>query len=100
MTELNSKEILAYNPDNAILTQARPLGVVLKARSVTPSDTDDLPEFARWFKCGTTGTIAYVGWDGVSVSDAGPYVAGVWHPVASKRILSTGTTATQIMWGN
>ena len=99
-TELNAKDIPPYNPDNTILTTARPLGVILKARAVTPSDTADLPEYARWMKCGTTGTIAFVGWDGVTVSDAGPYVSGVWHPVAVKRILATGTTATQIMWGN
>lgn len=100
MTELNAKTVPAYDPENAILTPGRPLGAIVKARSVTPSDTADLPEYARAFKIGTTGTVAYVGWDGVTVSDPGVYVAGVWHWVCSKRILATGTTATQVMWGN
>lgn len=100
MAELNALSVPAYNPDNTILTPARPLGAILKMRQVTPSDTADLPEFARGFKVGTTGTVAFMGWDGVIVSDPGAYVAGVFHWIACKRILSTGTTATQIMWGN
>lgn len=100
MAELNALTIPNFNPDTAILTPSRPVQGVVKARTVTASDSADLPEYCRYIKCGTTGTIAYVGWDGVTVSDPGAYVAGVWHPVYAKRILVTGTTATQLMWGN
>ena len=100
MAELNALDVPRYNPDTAILTPTRPVSGILKARTVTPSDTVDLPEYARWVKCGTSGTIAFVGWDGVTVSDPGAYAAGVWHPIYAKRILATGTGATQLMWGN
>jgi hypothetical protein len=100
MATLNPISIPAFAPEGSVNSPSRPVQGIVKARTITPSDTVDLPEHCRWIKCGTTGTIAFIGWDGVTVSDPGHYTSGVWHPVYATRILATGTTATQIMWGN
>ncbi len=58
-----------------------------------------IPEFARWLYVGTTGNISYVKWDGTSQTLVG-LAAGVWHPILSKQINSSGTTATNLVWGS
>lgn len=97
MTELNALIIPPYNPDTAILTQARPLEGIVKARAVT-LDADH-PEYARWILLDVAGPLSYVGWDGVTV--VLPILsAGVFHPIFSKRVNSSGTTATNLVWAN
>lgn len=98
--QLNPIDIRPFNPDTCIYTPTRPVEGVVMFDIATPSDTVDLPQYARWVKCGTSGTIVFMRWDGIVVSDSGPYIAGIWHPVYFKRILATGTTATQLLWGN
>lgn len=56
-------------------------------------------EFARWIYVGGSGDISYTKWDGtdqVLVAIA----VGLWHPILSIKINSTGTTATNLVWGS
>ncbi len=94
---LNALTIPAWNPDSAINSPGRPLEGVVKARAVVLDA--DYTEFARWLLTDVTGPVSYVGWDGVTV--VLPVLsAGVFHPIYSKRINSSNTTATNIIWGN
>jgi len=61
---------------------------------VTPSDTVDLPEVIRAVTIGGTGTIAWIGADGESYA-TGQLPVGTYTMQAA-RILTTGTSATQI----
>lgn len=63
--------------------------------------TNDTPynEFARWLYVGSTGNINYVGWDGNNVQLNG-VDAGIWHPIYSIQINSSGTTASNLVWGS
>lgn len=56
-------------------------------------------EFARWLYVGVTGNISYTKWDGTNQTLTN-LAAGVWHPVFSIRINTSGTTATGIVWGS
>lgn len=58
-------------------------------------------EYARWVYVGTTGTLSYVKWDGTSESLPN-LAAGVWHPILSVMINSSGTTIAenQLRWGS
>lgn len=57
-------------------------------------------EFARWLWVGVTGTISYIKWDGTTQVLPGSAVAGVWHPIHSIGINSSGTTASGLVWGS
>jgi hypothetical protein len=56
-------------------------------------------EFARWLYVGVQGDISYTKWDGTNQTLTG-LAAGVWHPIFSIRINTSGTTATGIVWGS
>lgn len=56
-------------------------------------------EFARWVYVGITGNVSYVKWDGTIQTLVG-LAAGVWHPIFSIKVNSSGTTATNIAWGS
>lgn len=56
-------------------------------------------EFMRWLYVGVTGNVSYVKWDGKTQVLVG-LVAGVWHPIYSVTINSSGTTATSIVVGS
>lgn len=56
-------------------------------------------EFARWLYVGITGDVSYVKWDGTTQVLTG-LVAGVWHPIYSVMVNSSGTTATNLVWGS
>jgi|GEM_PF-2101848 hypothetical protein len=56
-------------------------------------------EFARWLYVGVTGNVTYMKWDGTTQALIG-LAAGVWHPVYSIQVNSSGTTATSIVWGS
>lgn len=65
----------------------------------TPYGDAGVPEYARWLYVGVTGHVSYVRWDGQTqvLSNMG---AGIWHPIYSKMINTTGTTATGLVWGS
>jgi hypothetical protein len=56
-------------------------------------------EFARWLYIGVTGNISYMKWDGTNQTLIG-LASGVWHPVFSIKVNSSGTTATNLVWGS
>lgn len=67
------------------------------AEAVTPSDGTDLPRGCRALYVGGTGTLVLIlDKDTSSVSFVG-VAAGSVLPVRVRRVLSTGTTATNIV---
>jgi len=56
-------------------------------------------EKMRWLYVGATGNVSYVKWDGTTQVLVG-LAAGIWHPILSLAINSTGTTATNIVVGS
>lgn len=65
----------------------------------TPYGLNGNAEFARWLYVGVTGNVSYIKWDGTTQVLVG-LAAGVWHPILSLQINSSGTTATSIVWGS
>ena len=66
------------------------------AISVTPNDSNDLTYLARSLFVGTSGNIVVNMADGSSVTFANVQ-SGQFLPIRVKRILATGTTATNIL---
>jgi hypothetical protein len=56
-------------------------------------------ELMRWIYVGVSGNVSYVKWDGTTQSLVG-LAAGVFHPIYSLSINSSGTTATNIVVGS
>ena len=56
-------------------------------------------EFATRLYVGTTGDVSYVKWDGTTQVLMG-LLGGIWHNILSKSVNTTGTTATDIVWGS
>lgn len=65
----------------------------------SPHGVNNVPEFARWLYVGSTGNITYVQWDGTTQTLVG-IAGGVWHPISSIQVNSSGTTATNLVWGS
>lgn len=65
---------------------------------VTPNDGTDLTYPCRAVYVGVGGHVKYTAIDGGTVTLKN-LAAGVWHPIAAKRIWTTGTTATDIVAG-
>ena len=77
------------------------LGPPTHAAAVTPDDNVDLAVPARRLYIGAAGNVKVLLRDDLST---GPVVlvglaVGVWHEVWVRRVLSTGTTATNIVAG-
>ena len=69
------------------------------ARTLDPVLDTPYGEFMRWLYVGTAGDVSYVKWDGTTQVLVG-LVAGVWHPIHSISINTTGTTASDIVVGS
>lgn len=82
-------------PTRVMAGVARTGSVVLD----TPYGTNGNAEYARWLYVGVTGNVTYVKWDGTTQTLVG-LAAGVWHPIYSIQINSSGTTATSLVWGS
>lgn len=65
------------------------------AFAITPDDNTDLSILARGIYVGTSGDVKVTMADGTTVT-FGALAAGVVHPLAVKRVWSTGTDATGI----
>lgn len=75
----------------------RTLGGVARTGDVTVDEP--FGEYARWLYLGVTGNVSYVKWDGTTqVLTA--LANGVWHPICCIQINSSGTTATNMVWGS
>lgn len=69
------------------------------ARFLSPTLDVQYGEKMRWLYVGVTGDVSFVAWDGSTVVLTG-LVAGVFHPIYSLMINSSGTTATGIVVGS
>lgn len=65
--------------------------------AVTPSDTVNIPEGTRGLYVGASGDVAVILLDDTTSVVFTGLAAGIIHPIAAKRVLSTGTTATGIV---
>ncbi len=73
-------------------------GPARRAAAITPSDTVDLTAYAKALYVGGAGnvrvlTVGAEDWDAVTFAN---HPVG-WLPVQVRRVLATGTTATQIV---
>lgn len=66
------------------------------ARYITPTLDTQYGEKMQWVYIGVTGNLSFVAWDGTVVTLVG-LAPGVFHPIKSLMINSTGTTATDIV---
>jgi hypothetical protein len=69
------------------------------ARTLDPVLGTQYGEKMRWLYVGVTGDVSYVKWDGTTQVLIG-LAAGVFHPIYSLQINSSGTTATGIVVGS
>ena len=65
--------------------------------AVTPDDSNDLSSYAYGLYVGGAGNIAIIGVDDSSAVTFVGIPAGSFLPVMAKRVMSTGTTATNIV---
>ena len=65
----------------------------------TPYGANGFSEYATWLYVGVSGDVAITCWDGTTVTMTA-MAAGVWHPVYSLMVNSSGTTATNLLWGS
>lgn len=86
--------------DDRFGQQMNPIGGIRRARVVTPDDNTDLTEVTRGIYVGVTGDVAVIPVDNGDVSVVMKNkTQGYWHADRVKRVLSTGTTATNILAG-
>ncbi|HLX54282.1 MAG TPA: hypothetical protein VKR58_10090 [Aquella sp.] len=68
-------------------------------RTLAPTVNVPYGEFMTWIYLGTAGDLSYVKWDGTTETLLG-LAAGVFHPIYSVMINSSGTTASNIRVGS
>jgi hypothetical protein len=64
-----------------------------------PYGQNGFAEYARWLYVGATGNVSIVCWDGSTQLLTG-IAAGIWHPIFTIMINSSGTTASGLLWGS
>lgn len=87
---------------NAYTGPTRVMSGVARTGNIVPDiyyGPNGTVEFARWLYVGVQGDVSYMRWDGTLQTLTG-LAAGVWHPVFSIRVASSGTTATNMVWGS
>lgn len=91
--------VIKLDPQQMNTNPVRSFAGVVRSGAVT-YDTQ-YGEFARWIYVGTTGNLGYTKWDGTTETLPN-LAAGVWHPIASISITTSGTTiaANQLRWGS
>lgn len=65
--------------------------------NITPNDSTEFNR-CRCVLLGVAGDLAIQNEDGTTTTIVG-LAAGIWHPMSTKKILATGTTATNICVG-
>jgi hypothetical protein len=90
-----------FAPEAGIPVQVRALSGPIKTGAITYDTAYTGNEYARWIYVGTTGDLSYVKWDGTTETLPN-LAAGVWHPISSSMINTSGTTiaANQLRWGS
>lgn len=87
---------------NGFTGYARIVGGIARTGTITADTyygTSGTVEYARWIYVGTTGNISYVRWDGTT-QVLNTITAGIWHPIYSIKVNSSGTTASNLVWGS
>jgi hypothetical protein len=88
---------------NAFTGPTRVMSGVARTQNVTLDtqygESGALGEKMRWLYIGVAGDVSYVKWDGTTQLLVG-LTAGVFHPIYSLMINSSGTTATDIVVGS
>ena len=75
-----------------------PMESALDVIPITPSDSDELAYYTKGISFGGVGALVVVTAAGnTRTIPSGALAAGVVHPLKVKKILSTGTTATDIL---
>ncbi len=93
---LNTLDVKPIDP-NLKTGPSRIMSGPVRMRAVTPDTA--YGEFATWLYVGVTGDVSIVEWDGTTIVLTG-LAAGVWHPIYSLMVNSSGTTATNIAWAS
>lgn len=86
-----------FDPQGAMTNPVRALGGITNTGSITPGT--DYGVYATWLYAGVTGNIVFKKYDGTTQTLLN-LAAGVFHPIHSVGIISAGTTATNLVWGN
>ena len=92
----NISPVPPFDPNNFTGPTRTVSGV---ARTLSPTADTPYGESMRWLYVGVTGNVSYVKWDGTTQVLIG-LAAGVWHPIYSIMINSSGTTAASLVWGS
>lgn len=69
----------------------------VRMRAATPGTA--YGEFATWLYIGGAGNVSITEWDGTSITLTG-LATGIWHNIYSVMVNTSGTTATDILWGS
>jgi hypothetical protein len=90
-----------FDPNN-MNAPVRAVSGIVRTGTVTfdtPYAIDN--EYARWVYIGTSGDLSYTKQDG-TIETLPNLAAGIWHPIWSIQINSSGTTiaANQLRWGD
>lgn len=93
---LNTYDVRPLDP-YAYTGPTRVMAGVARTGTVTPDTA--YGEFARWLYVGVSGNVSYIKWDGTSQTLVG-LAAGIWHPIYSLAVNSSGTTASSLVWGS
>lgn len=93
---LNTLDVKPLDP-NIKTGPTRVMSGPVRMRTATPDTA--YGEFATWLYVGVTGNVSLVEWDGTTIVLVG-LAAGVWHPIYSIMINSSGTTAANIAWAS
>lgn len=90
-----------FDPFAGMPVKVRAVSGIIKTGEVVFDENYPNQENARYIYVGTTGNLSYVKWDGTTESIPN-IAAGVWHPMCSLKINSSGTTiaADQLRWGS
>lgn len=90
-------EITKYDARGALTNPQRSLGAVMQSGDITFDVDYGNGIYARWLYVGVSGNVSVKKWDGTTQV----YVAlpAGFHPIASIGVNSTGTTATDLVWG-
>ena len=67
-----------------------------KSFNITPNDGADLPKPIQGLYVGVAGIVYYIGMDGATIILTGA-LAGTTYPFAMRRVLASGTTATNLV---
>jgi hypothetical protein len=90
---LNPAQFPVFNPEGVQF----PSGPITRPFTITPADGTDVPTGTRAIYVGVAGDVSLLLLDNTTTVTL--TLAAGWHPIAMKRVRSTGTTATGLIGG-